>query len=177
MMFRKSQSEIIGLLIIVVIISLIMLFGLKYLLKPTDDYQAAYKNKDISSGMIGAILNTNSGCTKDTLIKNLLTDCAKSPNVESLQLECTDDSKHRHSCEYAGAVIEKMLNETLGRWNMPYEFKVFSPSRQVIDALGSSSPDLESGSTDTSTQPLPVTSQHSAMEIWLCIGGRCADPT
>lgn len=171
---RKSQAEIIGLLIIVVIISLIMLFGLKSLLKPENDYQASYKNKDISSGMIGAILNTNSGCTKDTLIKNLLIDCAKSPNAESLQLICDDG---RHSCEYAGAIIDKILDDTLNRWNMPYEFKVFSPSRNVIGALGSSSPNLGEGSTDTSTQPLPVTSQHSAMEIWLCIGGPCADPT
>ena len=171
---RKSQAEIIGLLIIVVIISLLMLFGLKFLLKPNDDYQAAYKNKDISSGMIGAILNTNSGCTEDTLIRNLLTDCTKFPNAESLQLLCDNG---QHSCEYAGAIINKMLDDTLNKWHMPYEFKVYSPSRQEIDALGSLSPGLEEGSTDTSTQPLPVTSQHSAMEIWLCIGGRCVNPT
>lgn len=171
---RKAQTEIVGLLLIVIIISIILVFALVSLASGPEEYKQDYVRKDLSRSMIGAILNTHSGCTEDTLIKDLLIDCARSENLATMQLECDDG---RRSCVYAGDTIDNILKDTLEKWHRPYQFRVISPSRQVIDELNSNSTDLArtSAQIDTSTQPLPVGTRSSAMEIWLCIGGPCPD--
>ena len=170
---KKGQAEIVGLLIIVILISLMMLFGIRYLVKGGSGIKEDYIHKDLSSSMIGAILNTNSGCTDDTLVKDLLIDCAKHPNVETYQLECVDGKR---SCAKAGVIIGQILDETIKVWNKPYQFMVISPSNQQIEALnftGNNPRDIDVEKIDTSTQPLPVGTGSSPIMIVLCIGGNC----
>jgi len=169
---RKAQVEIIGLLIIVLIITIIMLFALKSLLDPRDDPTIIWTDKDMASSMVGAILNTNSNCTEDTLFSNLLIDCARFPPTGSRDLVCDNGLG---SCDYASEKLGQLFSKTLDVWKYDYEFKVMTPSNQVISKLNFNSTGLEKGGDiSTYTQPLTVdTSGFATMQIMLCIGGPC----
>jgi len=169
---KRAQVEIIGLLIIVVIISIVMLYAIKYLLEGPEDHLTGYTHKDLSSSMVGAILNTHSNCTKDTLFNSLLIDCAKYPPDGSHDLICDNGLG---SCDYASQAIDSILDSTLDEWKYPYEFKVLTPSKQSISKLNFNSTGLEyTGSVSTFSQPLTVdTSGYATMQILLCIGGPC----
>jgi hypothetical protein len=171
-MKKRSQIEIVGLLIIVIMISLILLIALVVLNNEPPDYGPSYINKDLSASLIGAILNTNSNCTRDTFVKDLLIDCAKMPeNGGTIDFTCYDGRK---SCEFAEEIIEYMLVNTLEEWNKLYEFKVISPSNQVIMNFTNAKENERGTRIDTQSQPLPISRTNpQAMVILVCLGGRC----
>ena len=128
---KKGQVEIVGLLIIVIMISIILLFALKSMFGQNKNTQSKYIQSTIASSFVGSMLNTNSLCTKDTNMEKVLIDCAKHPTTGgSTEFKCGDDGMK--SCEFAGLIIEGMLNDTLKVWKRPYEFKVKSPEEGII---------------------------------------------
>jgi hypothetical protein len=166
---RRAQSEIIGLLIIVIIISMVLLFAVT-MCKPQPAIDST--NKELASSMIGAILNTNSGCAKGVEIKELLIDCAKSPDTGgTTELVCANGSR---SCEFSEGEIGLILVRTLEVWQKSYEFEVRSP--QDIEIMNftyiaaDAKPRLD---IQSANQPLPVGSGYGSMQIRLCIGGKC----
>jgi hypothetical protein len=161
---KRSQSEIIGLMVVMILLSLIMLFALRYCPGPPPPDST---DKELASGMIGAMLNTKSGCTKDTYIKDLLIDCAKDPvQVGTSELVCTDG---RHSCAFAEESIQTILDRTLKVWQHEYKLEVWSPQDVEIMSFKNTL-DGGVGNTMTARQPLPVATGQGSMEIILCIG-------
>jgi hypothetical protein len=166
---RRAQVEIVGLLIIVVLISLVLLFALKYYFNDSSGYVPEFTPKELSSSWIGAMLGTNSECTDDTVMSKVLIDCVRYPPDGSSDLIC-DGGKR--SCEFAEAVLDEMLKKTLAEWKMKYEFAVISPSKQVV--IDIKSDDLGDKESTAFVQPLPIdTSGYQTMQIVLCIGGKC----
>jgi hypothetical protein len=165
---KRSQSEIIGLLIIVIILTMVLLFSMT-MCKATPQIDTA--NKELASSMIGAILNTNSGCTKDVDIKELLIDCAKAPDTGgSSELVCVNGSR---SCEFSRGEIQIILDRTLKVWEKPYELEVRSP--QDIEIMNFTYTTPKAGTrVDSANQPLPVgIGMGRSMQIRLCMGGAC----
>jgi hypothetical protein len=166
---KRAQVEIIGLLIIVVLISMILLFAMKYYFHDESSYVPEFTPKDLSSSWIGAMLGTNSECTDDTVMSKVLIDCVKYPPEGSSELVCKGGKK---SCEFAEEVLQEMLDKTLGEWKQPYEFIILSPSKQVVMDLKSDN--LGDRQSTAFPQPLPLdTSGYQTMQVILCIGGKC----
>ena len=158
--------------IIVIIISLIMVFALRALIEPPAQIKDPYLKRDLASSMVGAILNTHSNCTPDTVFSKILIDCAKYPPDGSSNMICENNMR---SCEFAHTNIGFILNQTLDKWKYSYEFKVVSPSEQTVLRFRSIIEE-ETGSVTTFSQPLTVdTSGYATMKIVLCIGGTCPD--
>jgi len=167
---RKGQAEIMGLLIIVIMISIIMLFALKYILVEPENFKQDYIYTDLSSSMVGALLNIHSDCTEDTLLGKVIIDCSKYPPTGSTDFICNNGM---NSCDYANMVIGDILTETLDKWDKPYEFQVRAPtSNKPIAKLGFNNTN-DIGEPTAFSQILPIDTSGSTIQILLCIGGLC----
>ena len=163
---KRSQIEIVGLLIIIILVSLILLFVLRAILTPDDSTRETVSKAQLASSMIGAIVKTSSRCTDESEIKDLLIDCAKSPETGGT-IRCSDG---RYSCKYANETINEMLDSTLGEWKKTYEFIVTSPSgKRIVYAKGGDLSKSRGG--ETAMQPLSVPPSYDTLEIKLCMGG------
>ncbi|MGM5481856.1 MAG: hypothetical protein ACQESF_00190 [Nanobdellota archaeon] len=172
-MQKKAQSEIVGLLVIVLIISFILLFVLNSVVFDEPESVKGIKNEKLASSMISAMLNTDTNCTPNSKVKDLLIDCGKWHAIGATDLRCYDG---RTSCEYlneTGGVFEVMLNKTLGEWSRTYEFIVTEPQNlhnKIIHKTGGNLSAVASGG-QAANQPLPVGRGYGTMVIWLCMGG------
>lgn len=169
---KKGQIEIVGLLVIVLMITFIMLFAVKSFLtaKPSD--LSDTKKENLAASLISAMLNTHSGCTTDTKVKDLVTDCGKWNIIGTTDLICSDGS---NSCTYVNRTLRSMLNYTLLNWSMPYELIVTAPDNPgtyLIHNIGGNLSRSKTG--ETAIQPLPVGRGYGNMEVRLCLGG-CPD--
>jgi len=172
-MKRKSQIEIMGLLIIVMMVSLLLIFALRSWLSPAENPSERQRMRDIAASFVGAMLNTNSGCMDDTLFSKVLIDCARKPGTGTNGFVCTNG---KHSCDFAHDALADMFNKTIDVWKYPYDFKVVAPNNQKINKLSFSSANV--GDTKSNVivfiQPLPLdTSGFRTMQIFLCVGGKC----
>jgi hypothetical protein len=159
---RRGQSEIVGLLVIVIMISMIMLFGLAYCRPPpaTD-----YSSDMLSDAMLDAILQTSTACGES--VQNLLIDCARSPDTGgTARYSCPGGLK---SCVYSESVVQTIMNRSFDVWQISYEFEVWSPAGEEIYNISKRNA-RKSMKVRTDSQPLPTTSYSSTMEIKLCIG-------
>jgi len=171
---KKAQIEIMGLLIIVIMISLLMIFALRGWLSPSDDPSEKIRMRELARSFVGAMLNSNSGCTDDTLFSKVLIDCARKPETGTNDFTCENNMK---SCDFAAQAIDGMLEDTIDVWKYPYEFKVIAPGNVNVGKLNFFSDNINEGERDSVIvfiQPLPIdTSGFNTMQIYLCIGGRC----
>lgn len=171
---KRGQTETVGLLLIVILISFMMIFAMRSCSEPPKNYAGEYMRRDLASSVVGAILNSHSGCTDDTLMSKILIDCAGHVSSGgSDEIICTGGQR---TCQYASLVLQEMLDGTLGRWTgIEYEFRVQSPDNAEISGLTIRSPDARARQDiDPFIQPLPVDNSGRTMTIILCIGGRCS---
>lgn len=166
---KKSQTEIVGLLIIVIILSLALLFVIKAMfLKKNPEITQTYETRKLTSAFVNALFQTTSGCTGDTTIQDLLIDCAKNP-FSGGSITC---SNGQDSCVYVNETIAIILQETIDSWGYStgYEFVAVAPPNQEI--VYYSSGDL-SASAGGETTPFPLRLYPSQQElyVYLCIGG------
>lgn len=127
---RKAQTEMIGLVVIVILITLGMLFAAQFALKESPQ-KKIFTRKGLSYSTMSTIMKTTvyeDNCKGDFKIKvnpqigkDLLEDCAGNfdyaPTGYSLY-EC----RNQHSCVFLEEFITGLLNDTLGSWNKHYEF-------------------------------------------------------
>lgn len=111
----KAQTEIIGLVMILVLISLGMLFAVKYIfLSPAKEIKQEYTEKNIADNMLNAILDTDVKCGNSYIsIEDLLINCR-----EGGSLYCGMDN----SCKFAENNINKIFEKTLEKWGNKYYF-------------------------------------------------------
>lgn len=169
---KKSQVEIMGLMIIVIILSLALLFVIKVVfLKKTTDVSQDYETNKLVEAFVNTLFQTSSGCTSDTTIQALLVDCAKNP-FSGGTITCSDGS-NKKSCQFANETIALILQKTIDLWGFQstgYEFVAVAPPNQQIIyyASGDLSASL-SGETTPFTLRLYPSQQY--LNVYLCIGG------
>jgi len=114
----KAQIEIIGLMLILILLSLGMLFAIKYVfLSPAKEIKAEYTEKNIAENMLYAVLETDVECNNNYIsIKDLLIDCKESVGVS---LNCNGYS----SCNFAKENINQIFKKTLEKWGNKYYFQ------------------------------------------------------
>lgn len=145
MRYKKSQMEIMGLAVVVVLIVLGLLFAVKFILfKPEESVRKDYTNTQLSANILNTILNTNTPCNGIS-IEDLLKDASKSsPNII-----CSAMSSE----VYLENEINKLLVNTLTMGlNKEYYFRASVPGKVVVQ-LGQ---EFSNKERDRKTQFLPT---------------------
>lgn len=119
---KKSQMEIMGLVVIVLLIMLGMMFALRFMMSgDTDrDVKAEFEDTQLAANMLNAMLRSTSGC-KGYSITTLLQDCGSGEKIV-----CNDaGSSVQKSCANVSATVKGLLDETLNkRMYKRYEFSI-----------------------------------------------------
>jgi hypothetical protein len=117
---KKGQAEVIGLVIIVIMITLGMLFLVRFALDENPE-KKIFTRKGLAYSSMSAVLKTQVVCDDPSgeqilyVGQHLIEDCAQN----SVQFSCSG----MDSCDFLAQEIEIMLNETLGEWHKEYLFK------------------------------------------------------
>ena len=124
MAYKKSQMEILGLAIVVVLILMATIFVVRFLIiKEPTDYRSGFVSSELGSNMINTLLRTTSNCDGFSMTE-LLRDCGQDKSI------ICGDSKD--SCGYFLDTSQQIFTETLEKWKVDYEFKVFNDNGAII---------------------------------------------
>lgn len=146
---KKSQTEILGLSIVLIFLSIGMLFVVKSIIsdKPSQERET-YIRSELASNILGAITDVHTDC-KNQDISDLLQDCAEFAPTGSI--EC---SNGQESCDYAKSEIITILSRFMDKLggNRSYKFIALTPD--MMDVVS-----IEKGNCtiwESATQPLPT---------------------
>lgn len=122
---KKSQMEIMGLLVIILLLAIAMLFTVRYMIhREPSEAKKSFTESQMASNIMSAILKTSTPldisdplyCHKVDFTE-LLQDCATFKSI--------DCYNGMGSCRYAETYITEMLEKTLAKWNRPYRFSAW----------------------------------------------------
>ncbi len=126
--FRKSQMEIMGLAIVVLLITIGMLFVVKINIgKKPAEFKAEFTSKQLAQNTVTAFLSTNTSDCSGMSITELLQDCVQSQ---------TDCDNGEVSCLYVKNAASEIFEKTLDTWKADYYFSVYFPDERAIIELG-----------------------------------------
>jgi len=145
---KKSQAEIVGLVIIVLLITMGLLFVVKFVvLKEQSDIKKGFVHSGLASNMVNVLLKTTTDC-RGSSVTELFQDCAGFEKID-----CNDDSVP-DSCEKIEETIEMIFKNSLEKWNKPYELKAFVGSRTIAErSYGKCS---RQSDRESKTYPIPT---------------------
>ena len=118
---RRSQMEIFGLVLIIILVTLGLLFAVVVMTRPSDTGVSYVKESMMASNFLNTMLSTSAiGCGSRT-VRNVLQDCGASstPSI------CANGM---NTCEFAKDIISQMLSSTLGKWGKDYHFFIEGPA-------------------------------------------------
>lgn len=122
-MKKRAQMEILGLVIIVILVSLGILFAVKFVvLKKPSTVRQSYVDVQLASNELNTLLKTVVDCDGRKLsVTDLLKNCAEQSN-----LYCIDDpdTGPLGVCEFTNLTASKYIfDKTLKVWGVRYHFK------------------------------------------------------
>ena len=118
---KQAQMEMMGLIMIVIILSFMLVFGMIYLKSNTQNNELpdqSFGEKAFADAFVSVLADTYvDACNADysTLVK----DCVTDQNIPC------------DSCHYVKIVAEKVLAETLDLWGENYRFRVLGSDPYV----------------------------------------------
>jgi len=154
---KKSQTEIIGLALVVILLIIGMTFVIRFILaKEPVDYKKQFTQAEIASNMLNTFLKLTSRDCNGLTMTELLQDCSQSKSIS-----CQNDQL---SCDYAQEAAKEIFNATLDSWNQDYEFKAFQKEESPIFTLGQPCP----ASKKSKTFPIPTISGALFIKLDVC---------
>lgn len=113
---KKAQMEVLGLAVIVILMSLGMLFIVKFvILDPSTNTKASYTHTQMASNTLNSLLKTTTPC-QGTDVTVLLKDY-----VTSARIQCENGT----SGEQLEEIFDTVFNQTLDTWKKNYLFTVY----------------------------------------------------
>ncbi|MFC1800531.1 hypothetical protein ACFLYT_00565 [Nanoarchaeota archaeon] len=133
---RKSQMEIMGLLIIVILFSLGLLFTIRFMAtRERTDVHETFMTKELAANMLNVILKTTSVDCKGADMAELFRDCASYPSID-----CDDDGTvytespdMADSCYRLERDLTYIFKETLELRKTKYFFRAQIVGSQPLD--------------------------------------------
>ena len=171
--------EIMGLALVVILISLGILFAVKFsAMKPaTSGARGAYIKTVKASNMLNTLLKVNTECAAGATVTQLIQDCASgNPQLTSCPnplapLTLLD------SCGYIKSIIgdgiigegipqEGIFDKTFGEWGQDFYF-VIKKGGTIITDIGQVGTECQ-GIKESKNQPIPVTGGLVTVTLDLC---------
>jgi len=141
---KKSQAEIVGLVIIVLLITIGLLFFVKFVvLKEPSDTKNTFINSELANNMLDVLLRTTTDC-KESSVSDLFQDCATFKKIDCDGLD---------SCEKVNETIEWILTGSLDKWSKQYEFRAYIPDNDPISSYGKCATNAD---RESKTYPIPT---------------------
>lgn len=146
---KKAQTEMLGIAIVVILISIGILFIVSNSLRSSGQMsqKQEYSEKQLATNILASMLSTSTNCSNDR-ISTLLIDCGKDPysrqcGPEDVMGITTPYTLAGFSnvCVFLNDTIAVLLNSTLQKWNKKYEFKAYSssaasPELHIVNRIG-----------------------------------------
>ena len=127
---KRSQTEIIGLVIIVMLVVVgFMLYVRFSLLAPKDSTKNDFTKAELATNTVNVMMKTTTDC-RDATVQDLLKDCATEGRISCYSSPSGVGSTLR-SCEYAQAAIKAMADSTLERWSRGYTILFYRADQSV----------------------------------------------
>jgi len=119
-MNKKSQLEVMGLAVIVILVSVGILLVIQYTARePEDSTFQSYSETQLDANFLNALLRTTAHDCDNRQMPKLFQDCASNPG--SPEIFCRGG--FTSSCEYLKETLEDILNNTMDQWKKEYEFE------------------------------------------------------
>lgn len=118
-MSNRGQTEIFGLVIIIILLAIGLLFAVVILTRTPTTEVARVKESVQAANFLNTMMGTTSlNCGKRS-VRELLQNCAVATKDWVGASSCEDN---KNTCEKADNMITQMLGQTLGVWGKNYRF-------------------------------------------------------
>lgn len=156
---KRSQMEILGLAIVVVLILVATVFVVRFLaFKKPAEYRKDFISSELAYNIVNTFLKTTASECSQLTMTELLRDCAQARGIK-----CPNNGKS--SCEYAESTARQIFEQTFKKWNMDYEFLVYAIEDQPLIKLGTTCRGERKSSTPW---PTPIGSGNVYTKLDIC---------
>ena len=156
---KKSQSEILGLAIVVVIILVATIFVVKFSLNKPTNYRTDFLSSEIASNMLNTFLKTTARDCSQLTMTELLQDCAQTGGDGSIR--CNNGE---YSCSFVKLAANEIFTKTLDKWKMDYEFLAYVDVNTPFIRLGRKC----AGEKESKLFPIPISTGAMYVELDIC---------
>ena len=174
-MKKKSQMELMGIAIVVLIVSMIMVFVINYAAhRKPESHKQEYTESELVTNVVKTLLYTTAPDCYGLTFSELIQNCIENYNFHDQRITC-EDIYLRDSCYYVVDHTADILNSTLEKWQVDYEFRVVwgnmgrygttSYPNITIPITGGCPP----GSTSQRMRPYTLTTGVGATNIMLIV--------
>jgi hypothetical protein len=119
---KKSQMEILGLAIVVILILLATVFVVRFVvLKQPTNYRQGFVDSELASNMLSTFLRTTSNECFDISMTDLIRDCSQGSTIF-----CENGLD---SCEYVKETSVDIFSKTFEKWKTKYQFLAYTEGR------------------------------------------------
>lgn len=157
---KKSQTEILGLAIVVVIILVATIFIVKFGFNKPTNYRTDFLSSEIASNMINTLLKTNSKDCSHLTMTELLKDCAQTGGDGSIRCD-----NGEYSCNFVKSTANKIFTKTLDKWKMNYEFLAYVDENSPLIRLGNKC----AGEKESKIFPIPTSTGTMYVGLDICV--------
>lgn len=156
---KKGQMEILGLAIVVILLTLGVLFFIRFALseKPSELKQS-YEQTEMASNMINTMLRLDTECRGKSMTE-LMQSCAS-----TIEINCGNGVM---ACEYLDNVVDEIMANTLESWGLEYQFSVWiEDGEYLVDKI--SSAEACQGEKESKSFFIPLQTTTISLKLDLC---------
>jgi hypothetical protein len=168
---KKSQMEIMGLMIVVILLIVGVLFAVKFVvLKKPADTRQTFSRTQLASSLGPAIMSATTENCRGVNIRTLMMDCAGRPE-DGGTITC-DGPEYEKACVYLDRTIRNILNSTLNQWKTKY-YVTASTTKTVGGRIldienGCSSDPLKQAPGESESFFLPTDRDMLTLKVFIC---------
>ena len=164
----KAQSELMGIVIVVLLVSFGMLFAFKISSEKKEPIKRSFDEKQLVSNTLGTFLRSTSTCNHER-ISSLITDCGGSciitcpgfPTGTGTGVKGNDCS----SCLYLEKNANFIFENTLAKWGKNYTFEMYKTTKsKIVYVQNGKCAEYQ----ESQTQPFPVYGDIIYIRLDLC---------